>query len=187
MTTNSIKVKATTLKKFLNNKGHTVKHSECLEAVSIMETGQNYNVAKDKSIRILKEGKKLTFQEMKNNNFQIDVVIPIDMQIIMDGVEVINDNASEIITGCEYALCDIGYEVYPYFYNKSSMAVRVTGYVEDIDTLHNLDDFDPDFENDYQNHVSNNERTQPTQPIGYVLSEKELNDLNIEEEDDLKY
>ena len=184
MTTNSIKVKATTLKKFLNNKGHTVKHSECLEAVSIMETGQNYNVAKEQAIRILKVDEKLTFEEMKNNNFQIEVVIPIDMQIIMEGVEVINDNASQIITGCEYALCDIGYEVYPYFYNKSSMAVRVTGYIEDIDTLHNLEDYVPDFE--AQTITSNtNQNNQPH--IGYVPTKEELEQHRNEEGDDFYY
>lgn len=140
--TNSIKVKAQTLEKYLDSKGYEVKHSHCIEAISIVETGQNYNVAKEKAIRILKENEKLTFKEIESSNFQIDVVIPIPMNEVLQGIEAINDYASQYITGCEYALCDIGYEVYPYFYDESQMAVRVTGYIEDKETLQYLEDYE---------------------------------------------
>lgn len=141
-TTNNIKVKATSLKKFLNDKGYTVKHTECIEAVSHMETGHCYNIAKEKSLRILQEGNKLTFKEMKEGNFQVDVVIPMDMDTLMEGIEAVNDTASEAITGSSYALCGISYEVYPYYYGNNSVAIRVTAYIEDIQSLQYLADYE---------------------------------------------
>lgn len=139
---NSIKVKANVLEKFLKEKGYEVKHTHCIEAISIVETGKNYNVAKEKAIRILNGDEKLTFKEMKENDFQLKVVIPIDMDILMEGIEAINDYASEYITGCQYALCDISYSVYPYFYGDACVAVKVEGYIEDIETLSHLSDYE---------------------------------------------
>lgn len=139
---NDIKVKATALKKFLNEKGYDVKHTECIEAVSRIETGQFYNVAKNDAVRILKDGEKLSFKELKEKDFQVDVVIPMEMDVIMEGIEAVNDVASETITGSDYALCDISYETFPYHYGNSSVAVRVTGYIEEIETLQHLDDYE---------------------------------------------
>lgn len=140
--TNGIKVKAQALKNFLNDKGLIIKHTEAIEAISMIETGQCYNVAKEKTIRILKEGEKLTFKEMKEKEFQIEVVIPMDMETLMEGIESVNDSASEQITGSDYALCDIGYEVYPYFYGANSVAIKVTGYIGEIETLQYLEDYE---------------------------------------------
>lgn len=142
MTTNNIKTKATSLKKFLNEKGFQIKHGQCIEAVSHMETGECYNVAKNTAMRILKENEKLSFKDMKVTDFHIDVVIPMDMDTMMLGIEDVNDTASETITGCDYALCDISYEVYPHYYGKGAVAVRVTGYIEDIETLSDLEDYE---------------------------------------------
>lgn len=139
---NNIKVKATSLKKFLNEKGFQIKHNQCIEAVSHIETGECYNVGKNKALRIMKENEKLSFKEMKVTDFKIDVVIPMDMDTMMSGIEGVNDSASEAITGCDYALCDINYEVYPHYYGTASVAVRVTGYIEDIETLSNLEDYE---------------------------------------------
>jgi hypothetical protein len=141
---NNIKVKAELLKSFLNEKGYKVKNTECIEAVSQMEVGQCYNIAKNKAIRILKPGEQLTFKEMKKNNFKIDVVISIPMNIVMEGIDTINDKASEMITGSDYALCDISYETYSYFYDVNSVAIRVKGYIEDLETLQYLDDYEED-------------------------------------------
>lgn len=140
--TNNIKVKATALKDFLNNKGYNIKHNECIEAVSHVDTGQCYNVAKNKAIRILKNGESLNFKEMKDKNFRIDVIIPMDMDSIMEGIDVVNDIASEAITGSSCALCNINYEVYPYFYGTCAVAIRVTGYIEEIETLNHLADYE---------------------------------------------
>lgn len=142
--TNDIKVKATALKTFFNEKGHKVKHTECVEAVSRMQTGQCYNVAKNKAIRILKNGEKLTFKEMKSTNFNIEVVISIGLDIFLNGIEAVNEYASEAITGNEYALCDISYEVYPYIYGnyKYEVAILVTGYIEEIESLDHLEDYE---------------------------------------------
>lgn len=140
--TNNIKVKAVSLKKFLNDKGYPVKHTECIEAVSHMETSQCYNVAKEKALRILKEGESLTFKEMKASNFQVDVVIPMDMDTIMEGIDVVNDIASEAITKSCYALCSLEYAVYPYHYGNNAVAVRVKAYVEDIEMLSELADYE---------------------------------------------
>lgn len=139
---NLIKLKATKLKNFLNGKGHKIKHAECIEAVSMMETGQCYNVAKNKAIKILNNRDKLTFKELKENNFRVEVIIPISINVLMDGIESVNDYASDYITGCEYALCEIGYEVYPYFYEESLVAIKVTGYIEDIESLEYLEDYE---------------------------------------------
>lgn len=139
---NTIKAKATTLKTFFNEKGYPVKHTECIEAVSKMETGHCYNVAKDKAIRILKDGEKLTFKEMKEKDFNIDVIISISLDTFMDGIDAVNDVASEAITGSEYALCSIGYEVYPHYFGKYEVAIRVTGYIEDIESLDHLEDYE---------------------------------------------
>lgn len=140
--TNDIKVKAATLKTFFNEKGHKVKHTECVEAISRIETGQCYNVAKNTAVRILKGDKPLTFKELKDNDFDVDVVIPIELDTFMEGIEAVNDYASHTITGNEYSLCSIGYEVYPYHYGKYTVAIKVTGYIEDIESLSYLEDYE---------------------------------------------
>lgn len=177
-TTNSIKVKAKTLEKYLDSKGYEVKHSHCIEAISIVETGQKYNVAKEKAIRILKENEKLTFKELESANFQVDVVIPIPMDEVLQGIEAINDYASQYITGCEYALCDIGYEVYPYFYDESQMAVRVSGYIEDRESLQYLEDYEHDFEG--LNEEMSNKEVTVEKPIGFMPTQEELENFKNE-------
>jgi CheY-like chemotaxis protein len=139
---NNLKVKAQTLKTFLNDKGYKVKSTECLEAVSHIESGNCYNIAKNKAIRILKPGERLTFKDMKKTDFNIDVVISMDMEVMVEGIEAVNDISSEMITGSEYALCDIGYEVYPYFYGDGGVAIRVTGYIIEHESLSHLEDYE---------------------------------------------
>lgn len=127
-----LKARAQNLKDYLKSKNYEVKHTHCLEAVSQLETGYCYNVAKTKdTVRILQHGEGLTSAEIVALDYSVDVVIPMDMDTLMEGIEAVNESASEIITGSDYALCDIGYEVYPYFYNSGCVAVRVTGYIED--------------------------------------------------------
>lgn len=172
---NSIKVKATSLKKFLTEKGHKVKHTECIEAVSMMETGQCYNVAKNEAIRILNNGEKLTFKELEEKDFQVEVVIPVDMDVLMNGIDAVNDYASEYITGCDYALNDISYEVYPYFYGSGCVAIKVCGYIEDIDTLQNLDDYVCDFEGEENTFIKKQVWPFNSQEIGYIA--KNVDDL----------
>lgn len=140
--TNTIKAKAQVLKSFLNEKGYSLKQTECIEAVSRVEYGQSYNVAKNKDVRFLKSGEKLSFKEMKDSNFQIDVIISMDLDVMMEGIDAVNSFASEIITGSDYALCDIGYNTYPYFYEDGGVAIRVTGCIEDTETLQYLDDYE---------------------------------------------
>ena len=142
MSNNVIKVKATNLKKFLNEKGYKVKHAECIEAVSRVETGKCYNVAKKDAIRILKSGEKLSFKEMKDNDFSISVVVSMDLDTLMQGIDTVNDVASEMITGSECALCDISYEVYPYNYGDSGVAIHVKGYIEEVETLQYLEGYE---------------------------------------------
>ncbi|NCQ51739.1 hypothetical protein GW796_07575 [archaeon] len=140
---NILKTKANFLKSFLTKKGYKVKHTECLEALSHLENGSCYNVAKEKIIRILKDGEHLTFKELKEKNFTVDVVINMDMDTIMCGIEAVNEAASDAVTGSDYALCDLSYQVHPYFYG-GGVAIRVTGYIEDIETLSHLSDYEED-------------------------------------------
>lgn len=135
-----LKARAQTLKQYLKSKNYDVKHSHCLEAVAQLETGHCYNVAKTKeSVRILQFGEKLTPAEIVEMGYSIDVVIPVDLDTLMEGLEWVNEAVSEDITGIDYALCDIGYEVYPYFYNSGCVAIRVTGCIED-ESLFEADD-----------------------------------------------
>lgn len=146
---NEIKAKAKKLQMLLKEKDHKVKNCDCIEIVSQLETGQCYNVAKDKAVRILKGDTPLTFKEMKSTDFSIDVVIPVDLDIFMAGMEALNDYASDTITGNPYALHDISYEVYPYHYGQYEVAVRVTGYIGEIDSLEDLEDYEePEEEED---------------------------------------
>ena len=65
------------------------------------------------------------------------------MDTFFKGIDAVNDSASQSITGSDYALCDIGYEVFPHSYGTNAVAVKVTGYIDDIETLTHLEDFEP--------------------------------------------
>lgn len=97
----------------------------------MMETGQCYNVAKNQTIRILKENERLTVEEVEKNDFKVDVVIPVPMSALLDGMESFNDYVSEFIADNDCGLSDISYEIFPYFYNEKRIAIRVNAYVED--------------------------------------------------------
>lgn len=150
MSKNILKNKAAFLKDFFRQKGYQVKHTECVEAVSQIETAHCYNVAKNhEKVRILKMNEVLSFKEMKELDFSIDVVVPVDIDTIMNGIEALNEYVSETITGSDYALCDIGYEVYPHFYNEGCVAMRVTGYIQDPDVLDGYEDEDESYDEEY--------------------------------------
>lgn len=138
MQSTQIQEQAKLLKNTLNQKGYDVKDSECIDAVFKM----NSNQENAKTIRILSFGEQLTFKELKENDFSVEVVVPIDMDTFFEGIEAVNDSASQSITGSDYALCDIGYEVFPHFYGTNALAVKVTGYIDDIETLTHLEDFE---------------------------------------------
>lgn len=139
---NVIKEKAAKLKKFLNEKNYAVKHTECIEAISHIEYGTCYNVAKEQVVRILKPGEKLTVKEMKDTDFSIEVVIQIDLDTLMEGIDAVNNAASAMITGVDYALCDISYETYPYHYENGGVAIKVCGYIEEVESLESLEDYE---------------------------------------------
>lgn len=96
----------------------------------------------NQSIRILQSGEAFTFKDLKEKNFEVNVVVPIDMDIILEGIESLKDAASQAITGSDYALCDIGYEVFPHFYGTNTVALKVTGYIDDMESLSHLEDFE---------------------------------------------
>lgn len=135
--TTTLQNKAQTLQSVLSEKNISISEQECMEVVSKMETKST-----NSDIRILQLGESLTFKEMQENDFSVSVVIPMDMDNFFDGIDVVNDVASNTITGSDYALCDIGYEVFPYFYGENTVAVKVTGYVDDLQSLSHLQDFE---------------------------------------------
>ncbi len=135
--TNTLQSKAQTLQSILSEKNISINEHECMEVVSKMETKPT-----NSNIRILQLGESLTFKEMQETDFSVSVVIPMDMDTFFDGIDVVNDVASQTITGSDYALCDIGYEVFPYFYGTNTVAVKVTGYVDDLQSLSHLQDFE---------------------------------------------
>lgn len=70
---------------------------------------------------MLNHSENLSFKELKQTNFIVSVVVPIDFNLLLAGdIEEINDKASAIVTGSEVALNDINYEVYNHFYNKDN-------------------------------------------------------------------
>lgn len=94
------------------------------------------------TIKILGLGENLTFKEIKEKDFQVEVVIPISFDILLCGdIDQINDEASKAITGSEVALNGIGYEVYNHFYNKDTIAIKVVGFVEDEETLSEMEGY----------------------------------------------
>ncbi len=139
MQTTQITNQSKILKAVLNQKGYDVKDSEAIDAIFKINSNQDNN---QNPIRILSFGEQLTFKELKENNFSVDVVVPIDIDTFFEGIDCVNDAASQAITGSDYALCDIGYEVFPHFYGTNTVAVKVTGYIDDIETLTHLEDFE---------------------------------------------
>lgn len=69
-------------------------------------------------------------REMAERGYDIDVVVPVAMGIIQnDGMDGLNDEVSELITGSICGLQDIAYKVYPHFYGDDHVAMRVTAQV----------------------------------------------------------
>lgn len=146
--TNDIKEKAKVLETFLNEKGYKVKHTHCIEAISHVNHGECYNVAKHKTLRVLKGNETFTFKELKADKFSVDVIVSVGIDTFLDGIDAFNECVSEMITGSDYALCNIDYQPYPYFFNDGGVAIRVTGYIEEIDALNHLADYEEYYEED---------------------------------------
>ncbi len=147
---NVLKEKAHQLQSYLESKNYKIKYSHCLEAVSQLQTGHCYNVAKnqdeatDSTLRILQDNEHLTLDELIKTDYSVDVVVPIPLDLFLEGsdeyddrgsIGIVNEYVSTAILNHEYALCDISYEVYPHFYGNGDVAVRVQGYIEEPELL----------------------------------------------------
>lgn len=73
----------------------------------------------------------LSLREMAECNFQVDVVVPVDMGLLHGGdIEELNDTVSERITGSELGLTDLTFEVFPHQYSTQEVALRVRAFVD---------------------------------------------------------
>lgn len=97
--------------------------------------------------------KPMTVEEMRAASWMLKAVIPMDIADVGD-IEAQNDSASSTITGIDYALCDISYEVFPYFYGNAAVAMLVSGVIEEPDGVFELDvDADSDLNETVENDV----------------------------------
>jgi len=127
---NELTISAHYLKDLLLERGHSVKESVCLEAVSRIKSGYCYNVAKNTATQFLESGQQLTRMELDKLPDGLNIVVPVPLSVIGKGIEAINDLVSELITGSECGLSNIGFSVYPYFYDEDTVAMLVYGHVD---------------------------------------------------------
>lgn len=83
----------------------------------------------------------LTVEEMKSLNWSMNVVVPVDAAIV-GNIDALNDQVSELITGKDYALCGMDYEVFPYHYGNDAVAMLVNGFIEEPEQVFELDQDD---------------------------------------------
>lgn len=144
---------------YLNSIGAPIKQSQAYKVVALANGEENENTlaaagkkgghkAQRSPIQIVdgkkfiadQEGKLCRFlditddplqpAEMASSDWRLTVVIALSMDAMGD-VDAMNEEASKTITGNKVALCDIGYDVFPYFYGPGTVAIKVSGMIEE--------------------------------------------------------